>query len=120
MYGCTSDCGWEFELTVSSSKKTVTPVKNPFTYTCPGGYTWQINLETNILRIRDTPNPDYPFSFPLAMYYCGNHFNIDNNTEINPQPPVNLGSSLECVIYYSNKYFDVQSYFDYESDAPQF
>ncbi|CAG8576955.1 2527_t:CDS:1, partial [Funneliformis mosseae] len=116
MYGCQSNCGWSFELKVDNSTRKVTPVTSKqLLYTCADeSYTWHVDLDVKVLSLGDTPNPDYPFSFNLAMDYCKNNYNIDNNTEITSKDDKNY---FNCLYAYSNRMYDSGSIFNFERDG---
>ncbi|CAG8679381.1 3808_t:CDS:2, partial [Funneliformis mosseae] len=116
MYGCTENCGWSFELKVENSTRKVTPVASKqLPYTCTNNpTTWRVDLNTTVLSVGNTPNPDYPFSFNLAMHYCKNNHNIDNNTEITSKDDKN---NLNCLKDYSNLMHDDKTIFNFENDG---
>src|SRR5688572_17946601 len=58
MYGCQPQCGWQFDLEVARSKRTVSPVQSrAIPYTCQDTtYVWRIDLNaTERLYTGDTP-----------------------------------------------------------------
>ncbi|CAG8590592.1 1778_t:CDS:2 [Funneliformis mosseae] len=116
MYGCVNNCGWSFDLKVDNKTKTVTPVASKqLPYTCVNNpTTWPVDLEAKVLSVGDTPNPDYPFSFNLAMHYCKNNYNIDNNTAITSKDDKN---NFDCLYDYSNQMYDPKTIFDFEHDG---
>ncbi|CAG8596335.1 12476_t:CDS:1 [Funneliformis mosseae] len=114
MYGCTNNCGWLFEL--REFYKESTPVASKqLLYTCANDpTTWRVDLNTKGLSVGNTPNSDYPFSFNLAMHYCKNNYNIDNNTEITSKDDKN---NLNCLKAYSNQMHDSGTIFNFENDG---
>ncbi|CAG8587577.1 3523_t:CDS:1, partial [Funneliformis mosseae] len=116
MYGCQSYCGWSFELNVENSTRKVTLVASKqLPYACENeSYRWPVDLSTKVLSLGDTPNPDYPFSFNLAMHYCKNNYNIDNNTAITSTDDKN---NFNCLYAYSNQMYDPKTIFDFETDG---
>ncbi|CAG8753017.1 4887_t:CDS:1, partial [Funneliformis mosseae] len=116
MYGCQTDCGWSFDLNVEKSTRKVTPVASKqLPYTCTENpTTWPVDLNTKVLNFGDTPDTDYPFSFNLAMHYCKNNYNIDNNTFITSKDDRN---NLNCLYAYSDKIYDPKAIFDFETDG---
>ncbi|CAG8677696.1 12424_t:CDS:2 [Funneliformis mosseae] len=116
MYGCQDNCGWSFDLKVDNSTRKVTPVASKqLPYTCTGNpNTWRVDLNTKVLSVGETPNPDYPFSFNLAMHYCKNNYNIDNNTAITGK---DVKNNYNCLRAYSDKMYDPSTIFNFENDG---